>query len=60
MRIYYELTDTCYMFQPLMWTTSGRGFTKNKYIEMLQSNVNQRTCKILNIEITWFKIRNTV
>jgi hypothetical protein len=49
--------NSSYMFRPLMWLSSGRCVTKNKYIEMLQNLVNQSTCTVLNIKITRFKIR---
>jgi hypothetical protein len=61
MKIYmYKRSNTSYMFRSLMWPFSGRCVTKNKYVEMLQNFVNQCTCKILSIKITWFKIRVTV
>jgi hypothetical protein len=36
MKIDYERSKASYKFQPLMWPSSGRCVTKNKYIEMLQ------------------------
>jgi hypothetical protein len=60
MNIYYKRSNTCYMFRTLMWPSSWRCVTKNKHIEMLQMFVNECACKILNIKITWFKIRITV
>jgi hypothetical protein len=36
MNIYYTHSNTSYMFRPLMWPSSERCVTKNKYIEMLQ------------------------
>jgi hypothetical protein len=51
-----KLSNTSYMFRPLMWLSSGRCVTKNTYTEMLQNLVNQCTCAVLNIKITRFKI----
>jgi hypothetical protein len=36
MKIQYKRSNTFYMFLPLMWPSSGRCVTKNKYTEMLQ------------------------
>jgi hypothetical protein len=36
MKMYYKRSNTAYMFRQLIWPSSGRCITKNKYIEMLQ------------------------
>jgi hypothetical protein len=43
------IPPTC--FGHSLWPSSGRCVTKNKYIKMLQTFVNQCTCKILIIKI---------
>jgi hypothetical protein len=60
MKIYYKRIIPSYVFRPLIWPSSGRCVTTNKYTEVLQNVVNQGTCRILNIKIAWFKIRITV
>jgi hypothetical protein len=55
MKIYYKRSNTSYMFRPLMWPSSGRCVTKDKYSEMLQKLCEPMQCKLSNIKITRFK-----
>jgi hypothetical protein len=44
MKIYYKCSNTSYMFRPLMWPSSGRCVTKNKYTEMLKCKGYHYVC----------------
>jgi hypothetical protein len=42
MKLYYKRSNAYYMFRPLMWPSSGRCVTKNKYIDILQKSISLR------------------